>query len=117
MCPTTLNLFFKTSFWRKGNLTEHMANTISHLQRFRQGCRTLSKHAHDTKPRGGVDMLESRDAFQRALIRHKNGSNGYQVNEVQQTQKQSPETWTWTKHNSAEKDLRVLVKQKLNMTQ
>lgn len=62
-------------------------------------------------------MLESRDAFQRALIRHKNGSNGYQVNEVQQTQKQSPETWTWTKHNSAEKDLRVLVKQKLNMTQ
>lgn len=51
------------------------------------------------------------------MISQKNGSNSYQMHEVQQSQKQSPETWTGTQCNSAEKDTRALVKQKLNMSQ
>ncbi|KAK4826528.1 hypothetical protein QYF61_010025 [Mycteria americana] len=39
------------------------------------------------------------------------------MHEVQQSQKQSPETWTGTQCDSAEKDTRVLVKQKSNMSQ
>lgn len=39
------------------------------------------------------------------------------MREVQQNQEQSPETWTGTWCNPAEKDTRALVKQKLNTSQ
>lgn len=44
-------------------MTEHLTNTIEHLQRPRQD--SLSKFAHDIKPGGVVDMLESRAILHR----------------------------------------------------
>lgn len=42
--------------------------------------------------------------FKGPLVSWKCGSNSYQMHEVQESQKPSPETWTGTQCNSAEKD-------------
>ncbi|GAB0184945.1 cAMP-dependent protein kinase inhibitor alpha [Grus japonensis] len=64
---------------------------------------TFSKFAQDTKLCGGVDTLEGRDAIQRDLDRLER--HNYRLGEE------------WTESSPKEKDLGVLIDEKLNMSQ
>ncbi|GAB0176252.1 cAMP-dependent protein kinase inhibitor alpha [Grus japonensis] len=88
---------------------------------------TLSKFANDTKLCGVVDMLEGRDAIQRDLDRFARWSpvNRMKVNKVkckvlhvgQDNPKHNSRLGEeWIESSPEEKDLRVLIDEKLNMT-
>ncbi|GAB0208857.1 mitochondrial enolase superfamily member 1 [Grus japonensis] len=84
---------------------------------------TLSKFADDTKLCGGVDMLEGRDAIQRDLERLERWAR-VKPHEVQQGQVQgrgNPKHdyrlgGEWIESSPEEKDLGVLIDEKLNMS-
>ncbi|GAB0208858.1 cAMP-dependent protein kinase inhibitor alpha [Grus japonensis] len=85
---------------------------------------TLSKFADDTKLCGVVDMLEGRDAIQRDLERLERWAR-VKPHEVQQGQVQgrgNPKHdyrlgGEWIESSPEEKDLGVLIDEKLNMSQ
>lgn len=55
----------------------------------------LSKFADDTKPGQLLDSTKGKASFQRSLNKPEEQDNSYQMYKVQQSQIQSPETWTW----------------------
>ncbi|KAK4826298.1 hypothetical protein QYF61_007145 [Mycteria americana] len=83
--------------------------------------RTLSKFVDDTDLSGVVDTLEGRDAVQRDLDRLEEWAP-CEPHEVQQGQVQGPAPGSgqlgdeWIERSPAEKDLGVLVDEKLNMS-
>jgi len=88
---------------------------------------TLSKFASDTKLCGGVDMLEGRDAIQRDLDRLERWARLNLIKFNKARCKTPHMGWgnpehkyrlgrEWIESSSEEKNLRVLIDEKLNMT-